>query len=459
MQRHFHNFLVIGLLFLSSITIANAETTPSVDDVFMQATVNPSAPYVKAEAIYILKLFYNRAIQRPSFTEPKATESTIFLLGREKTYRQMVDGKPYQVLEQRYAIVPNKSGVVQIKGPTLTGQIHRSNGNQYDYYQAKWENFSIAAKTLTLNIKPALSSVDPWLPAREFKLKSHWSASESELSVGQPITLTISMYSNGVMGEQLPDLSHWEIPDVQIYNDKAEVVTTSDSSHLLGQRTEKIAFLPQKPGKLTIPARHIRWMNTQTGHLETATIPSKTFTISGALTTSSDMPTSPKLVANQVETQPIAPWYDNLWLWTTLAMGLLCLITIAFYQQRLRQAITPVETETPKTGQTQAWKAVKKACLANLPTEINRTLLIAAKQEWSEAKITNLQDIATLLDNETLREQLTLLGQLLYKGKDVEWHGKEFFRILQQAKAQYMKKKAQRLSGMNEERLSKLYPE
>lgn len=458
MQRRF--WIAMFLFGLTTIIAdvacaTSADTSSASKDAYMEASISPKSPYVKAETIYILKLFYRRAIQQPSFTEPKAAESVIFLLGREKTYQKIVDGEPYQVLEQRYAIVPNKSGIVQIKGPTLTGKMNTSNSDRrYNYYRSQWQDFKIAANDVTMNVKPVLPNITPWIPAREFKLNSQWSTTEDKIKVGEPVTLTVSMYSNGVMGEQLPDLSHWDLPGIQTYSDKADIITTSDATNLLGQRIEKIAFLPQAPGKMTIPAKHIRWLNTTTGHLETATIPGKTFTVTGVITPPKN--DSPMTTVTPITVTP--PWYRNLWIWLTSVLTLVWLCTIAYYQKRLQLQQPPSETaQLLKSQQTHAWQSVKKACQANTPRTAANALLKAAKHEWPDKKINNLRDLAAILDDEIFREQLTILEKLLYKDSSVKWQGKSFLDALSRARTALAKN--DKASSKTEHVLQTLYPE
>jgi len=433
--------------------------TTQHENIFMQATLEPTNPYVKAEAIYVLKLFYNRTIQKPKFTEPKAAESTIYLLGKEKTYQQRVAEESYQVIEQRYAIIPSKAGKIKINGPTLSGQARQQLTSQQGFYTSRWQSFSIAANDVTMSVKPAQTIIDPWLPAKSLEITSEWSPNQNSIPVGEPITLSVTLSAIGITGEQLPSLSQWDIPSTQVYNDKAEVTTDSDGEHLWGQRIEKIAFLAQQPGILTIPERKINWWNTKTNTLETAIVPAKTFTISATASDFFKDITNPHEVARN--NSVIFPWYTNIWLWVAVGMGLFCIFIILFYQRQLNDlnSSRSILKDAPQkaNNQKQAWQQVKQACDANLPIQAAKALLSAAKLQWPEQQIVNIHDLNTILSDKTFREQLTKLEQLVYKDASLGWDGKEFYQCLEKVRA--INSRSDDTSNHSNSRLSRLYPE
>ncbi len=411
------------------------------DSVFMQATATPENPYVNAESIYTLKLFYSRAIQRPHFTEPKASNVTIYFLGREKNYSQEINGVSYQVLEQRYAIIPNKSGILTIKGPILTGNIIAQDNindshRQLFSNQNQWESFSIAANDVQIkvNAKPAIVDANDWIPSSHFEINSKWSSTENKLNTGQPLTLKITMHAEGIIAEQLPDLKKMQFPGFQVYPDKAELDTTTNGQTLLATRTESIALIPQNSGEITIPAYKIAWWNTNTNTQEYAEIPSKTFTIIGDTTMTMNAPPQTMPQSDQVnnKAEPIDSNIgekNKLWIGIAALFMVLWLITLILYWHK-RQT-KPGKNDKEKQPTTKAlWQACKKACQQANSQTAKTTLLEAAKAQWPNENIRHLHDISTLLTDPELQSAIRTLEQALYTDNTAHWDGSLLWKLL-----------------------------
>ena len=90
-----------------------------------------------------------------------------------------------------------------------------------------------------------------------------------EVHVGDPVTRTIRLQAQGLGFEQLPELTLAAPDGAEIYPDKPDTRTRDDGTWLYGERVRKFAFVPSRPGTLTIPGVSVRWWDTAHDRAET----------------------------------------------------------------------------------------------------------------------------------------------------------------------------------------------
>ena len=100
-----------------------------------------------------------------------------------------------------------------------------------------------------------------------------------EMHVGDPVTRTIRLQAQGLGFEQLPELTLAAPDGAEIYPDKPDTRTRDDGTWLYGERVRKFAFVPSRPGTLTIPGASVRWWDTAHDRAETVELPARTIKV------------------------------------------------------------------------------------------------------------------------------------------------------------------------------------
>ena len=272
-------------------------------------------------------MFYSKPIQNLILEHPKILDSIVYPLAGQKTYRSIIQQQPYHVIEQRYAIFPLKMGTLTIKGPHLTGEVKKT-ASVSTQDSTSWDEVNIHANDITLEVKPEVGPAKSWLPAQKLTLSHHWSTPISQLRVGQPVTLIITLEAIGLPGTELPDLNQWRIPNILHQN--TLIRTTYNTDHIVGKRIYTITLLPQKPGQLIIPAYELTWWNTQTKQQEIAKISAQTWQVLA--------PLSPPQTSSGTTNQAAnIGWYENPWSWVSLTLAIVNLGSIAYYRRRIQR--------------------------------------------------------------------------------------------------------------------------
>ncbi len=333
----------VGDFLIPKLSIASLQTSPikitvsapsktavnmtDLPPLFLETSVNTQTPSIKSEIIYTLKMLYSKPMQNIILAPPKIPQGIVYPLPGQKTYRSIVRQQAYHVIEQRYAIFPLKSGPLVIKGPRLTGQMKNTTSTS-KLDSTAWENVTHNANDIILDVKPEIGPIKSWLPAQKLTLSSHWSSPTTQLKVGEPVTLTITLEAIGLPGTELPDVSQWRVPEVLRQN--ILIRTSYDSEHIVGKRVHMITLLPRKPGQLMIPAYELQWWNIQTKQLETAKIPAKTWQVLGPARA------SPQPLAAAKTQELKIQWYQNPWAWASMILAIVNLGSIGYYRRRIR---------------------------------------------------------------------------------------------------------------------------
>jgi len=266
--------------------LVEAPASGAARDMFLEASVDISEPYVQAQVIYTLRVFQDVRFLEATLQVPEVDGVVMQQLSEEKNYQEMVDGRNYVVSEIRYSVVPQQSGIVTI--PTIVLQaVIAADKNQVPNTRTRTRRIKRRANQIDLNVKarPDGMAGSWWLPAKAVDLKSEWSLPIDAMAVDQPVTRTIQVLAVGVSDEQLPELDVPDVDNISIYADKPTAQTSTTEQGLISQQTNTWAVIPQKSGELVLPEMKVNWFDTTTGEARVAVLPAETITVAPAVAT------------------------------------------------------------------------------------------------------------------------------------------------------------------------------
>ena len=90
---------------------------------------------------------------------PQAQDVTVSRVGEDRQYQQSVGGRPYNVLERRFVLQPERSGRIELAAPRFRG---RAMPGGFDPF-ARNGNVSAMGPALALDVKPQPDTApQPW---------------------------------------------------------------------------------------------------------------------------------------------------------------------------------------------------------------------------------------------------------------------------------------------------------
>lgn len=422
---------------------ASKNSSQNGEDLFLDVSVNTQKPFIQAQVLYTVKLFRRVDLAKANLSEPELPDAMIEKLGEDATYTTQISGTTYGVIERKYAIFPQKSGVATIKPLVLTADIV-ARGKQSFFSSQITQRRIVKSNPITLNVQaiPNEFGNSTWLAAENVELSQTWSGDFSQMQVGEPITRTIKLVVRGSTVGQLPELSGQIDPQLKAYNDQPVLHEDKTSAGMVATREEKIAFIPSKSGGYTLPEIKILWFNTQSQKIETAMLPEINLTVLGEvqnLTPQVQMPqnqsTEPEKNALQLASPQIeANAQNDIWKMTAIFSTVGWFLTLGFLflkHKRASNKVPEIQESVAEISLKSCVKNLKKACEINDPQAAKTALL-----EWGKLQF-DAMSLGAIAPHcqARLRDEILNLNATLY-AKDIQtWQGRELFKAFSENNA------------------------
>jgi hypothetical protein len=246
--------------------------------------------------------------------------------------------------------------------------------------------------------------------------------SSQPLRVGQPLNLSLTLRATGLPADALPLPTLPALDGATVYPDKSADTTGNSGPWLLGTRQRGFAVVPERAGKLVIPALRVRWWNVLTDRAEVAQIPPRELTVLPAVGASS-APAQPS--GRAAPTAVPAPASSKSWPsgpvpWRWLALGSLGLwlaSVLAWWLMRRRRAavvVVPLATDSIR-AQRQAFRDAARGSDVAAQTH---ALLAWARAE--RPSIRDLGDLAAALTDPAQHAAIAALQRRRYAAMENE---------------------------------------
>lgn len=290
-----------------TVQAAAANATAPGGDAFVEATAEPSSPYVQQQVRLTVKLYYAVNLIDGNLADPQASGVVVRKLGQDSNYTAQVGARTYRVVERHYALLPENSGSVSV--PPIVFRGHAMDASTPGFFFNNGRAIGAQSPTITFDVRPrpAASGTDAWLPARSLTLTASGIDAASKARVGEPLTLDLRLEAQGLGFEQLPKLDLPKIDGVDVYPDKPVTQNRDDGQWLYGTRQRKFAIVPNQPGPLTLPPISIGWWDTAHDRAQTAALPAITLNVLPAAATATATATSTPAPALTDSAQTPAP--------------------------------------------------------------------------------------------------------------------------------------------------------
>lgn len=279
--------------------------------IFIEAKIEKKNPFKGEPIEYITKVYNLNPINNAELEKPKSEDAKIEQLTEPEKSQEFLNGKQYNVLEVRYLVTPLASGKVKIEPSILRGQILKEVKRKRprtafdDFFDPfavidsafsvtrEMEPFTVASNRITLDVKPEIEGVEPWLALYDLKIDDELldltTTADKELKakVGEPISRKIVLTAIGITGEDLPDINNFiNAPNFKIYSDKPQIdkkiltkVKGSIASKIKGIKSQSFTFIPEKKGQLALPELKIAYYSIPEGKVKYAVLPAKTLNV------------------------------------------------------------------------------------------------------------------------------------------------------------------------------------
>lgn len=423
--------LTLGELSSQPITLQvlpsnTQEPSNELAPVFIEASLDHDSVYVQAQAVLTLRIYHSVSLFDDSSLSPlQLPEARIEKLGESRTYEKLINGIRHGVIETRYAIYPQRSGVLQIpalvfsatqvQAASAVGPGQQQAPNPYGPQPGK--ALQVSSAEINLTVKPAPQDWPghlPWLPARSVTLEENWNPDTINTQVGDSLTRTLSLKVEGLSAAQLPPLQNPDLPGLRRYPDQPQLSNEAHERGLVGRRQESEALVPNRAGAMELPSIEVTWWNTQEEHIEHTSVPARTLQVTSNPGLAVDTPVGS-------EHSTLAPW---LWVWqlSTLFFACTTLLGAIFWWRARGQPAVARSAQNGPSPRT-VLDDLKRACQANDPQATRQAL-----DAWARQQPETLADMAARFV--PLSDALDGLNGALYSEAGQFWLGEDLWRAI-----------------------------
>ncbi|MFC4892900.1 BatD family protein [Pseudofrancisella aestuarii] len=441
--------LAIGNERTNPITIQVSKNLTNVEEtkysqVFATGELSSNIGYVNSPIVYTLKIFFATPLVSLQLKPFEIKGVDIRETGHNAKYQKQMNGKLYDVIEQSFLIIPNKTGEIHI--PAIILQLNVANG----FGQLGYKPVIVSTNNMVLNVKPIPHDVniDDWLPSTSVELSDDWSTTK-DLKVGELVTRTVSIAAEGMLGTDIPKLSFESTDEFNIYAEKPQFKDSEENGKMVGTATYKIGYMPTKEGAATVPPVNVKWYNIKTSKLETASIAAKKFNVKPGFVPAIMPLQQAGAIAQNVSSQVSQ---DNMWRYTAYIFIILWLVTLTvlvFVLKKRKVIVVDEESfkeqDSVKVG---TLSEVKKACSKKDIFALKEAIIAWAKTRY-KSQIFSLPDVARF--NDDLKDKLQELNRAIYSNEDFSNY-KELLELLTKAnkKDKKLKKSKDKIKGLYE---------
>lgn len=275
--------------------------------VFFESVLSTDPVYVQAETILSRRLHYSNGVQIYSDMPgiPEIENAVVIPLGDPQSSSTVLDGQRYSIIEQRFAIFPERSGTLEIPSISVTSSVRMQTGGRTRRSGIRVSTEAMSVEVLAI---PDAYPVDkPWLPAKNVELVQAWEPSSHTWDVGEPIAwmLGLSVLGNAASAippfAVMPPESHFKV-----YPEAPVMTEELSGESVIGRRNETYALIPTAPGQISLPAVAVSWWDTTTDELRITELSPRSVTIVGEATPTIQV-TTPTGEAARQESVPAAP--------------------------------------------------------------------------------------------------------------------------------------------------------
>lgn len=246
---------------------------------FITRSFAPTEAYVGEQIIETVKIFYRVKLLDATQQEVELLDFDVFKLGKERNYRQVVEGTTYHVIEVKRALIPLKAGE-QLEVPryvlnTVISEESQRGGRRGffdDFFSMRQVRKRVSSPAAQLRVKalprPPAGVINLEVVG-DYRLSAAINKQQLDRSESATLTLFIEGYGNlrGIRPLAL------KFDNIKVYADKPTVKVRAEGQQgLYSQATLKLALQPLVSGELELSTVTFAWFHTPTGKFRTETV-------------------------------------------------------------------------------------------------------------------------------------------------------------------------------------------
>ena len=409
---------------------SNSSANPGTQPIYTETTVDANTPYVGQQVILTHRLYTSVQLRDFALSELAIDKAVLHRLG-DTQYQKVINGRNYLVLEVKYAIFPQSEGPLII--PSLRfGAYEVNNRSQFGVFNNRGNQIvrDTEPKSLVVAARPPQASIDGWMPSTSVTMEQRWSGDIDSVTVGEPVTRTITIRAEGLSAAQITPLQEPQGNNYRGYPDQPQLDEIVTTNGLTATRIESLALVPNNSGEITLPPVELIWWDTNSNKRRVASLPSITLQVSPSENT--DVAANDNNVmqgTNDAMTtlasdasKPKVSFMTNLSLaLNALLMTLIVTLLIGRKRKALaaRSQQAALSSDSARLNLKQQLRAIESEAKDDNLMAMREAILRWGKTLFAENPPSTLKSLGDLLGNPSISQLFAQLDQQLYQHNGV----------------------------------------
>ncbi|TDT39289.1 oxygen tolerance protein BatD [Halospina denitrificans] len=397
----------------------------------LEVELSDEEVYVQQQVLLTQRVFYDPPLIGGELSAPEIPDALVKPIDKQREFRAERNGREWQVVERRFALVPQSPGTLVVPEQTFQARKRNDEGN------VEFVHTSAPPSELRIKPPPASFSGDVWLPARDLALTDEWSDAPESLRAGDSVTRTIHVRALGVAPEALPRIDI-DYPDsLREYPEPWESESRLTDDSIEARIRKQSALVPIQPGSARIPAVRIPWWDVESDEERVAIIEASEVTVepaagSGVSDSEADSGQDPPLTDLSLSRPPGAA-LPPLWFWLAVVLASGWLLTgLAWWRNRRpmhRDQVNGLSTDE-KANRERFQVLCERAQNGEADT---LTLLPQwASAHFGKPALKTVGDVTAYINDPRLTREIQALERHLFANPNerAPWHGDDLVSAL-----------------------------
>ena len=404
----------------------NSSANPGTQPIYTETTVDTNTPYVGQQVILTHRLYTSVQLRDFSLSELTIDKAELHRLG-DTQYQKVINGRNYLVLEVKYAIFPQAKGTLII--PSLRFAAYEvNNRSQFGVFNNRGNQIirDTESKVLEVNALPSQASIDGWMPSTSVTMEQRWSGDIDSVTVGEPVTRTITIRAEGLSAAQITPLQEPQGDNYRGYPDQPQLDEIITPNGLAATRIESLALVPNKPGEIVLPAVQLVWWDTNSNQPRIASLSPITLQVSpssniDATANGSNVMQMTNDAMTTLATDALKPKVSFMTNLSLSINALLITLIIVLLMRRKRESSAArsqqpsLSLDSARLNLKQQLRAIESEAKDENLMAMRDAILRWGKILFAENPPSTLKSLGDLLGNPSISQLFAQLDQQLYQ--------------------------------------------
>ena len=275
------------------LTVAPSAAPPPTrtEDVFIESEADDPDPYVQQSVGWVVRLYSATPLISGQLDQEAPEGASLQRVGDDAQYQRDIGGRRYHVVERRFLLVPERSGVLTVPPARFEGR--GAGGFFDDLLGGRGGALQAQGAPRKLDVQPAPANApQPWLPLQNLTLR--YQSTPQELRVGSAATVTVEALADGATAAQMPELQLPPIDGVQVFAEPVQADERFVDGRPRVKLTRRFSLVPAREGGAQLAGLQLRWWDVRDGVAQTSSLPPLSWTVlPGTTTGASPAPATP----------------------------------------------------------------------------------------------------------------------------------------------------------------------